>query len=202
MPTSSSPRPSRLVSAAHPEMATPAYRLQRYALRDFRGSLEEVEPALAELMASYPARPMFRCALAHLYARVARTADARREFEELAMSGIASSVWRTAQRASPHQRVRTHTRRRRHSCQRRSLIRKTVGHRAARQKSRDVTRTPTPALPRELGTENRALLVIGNDEERRAAVLGSDATIIGANGGDCRGPVYLVGGGSRWSRSQ
>ena len=69
---------------AQPEMAIPVHRLQHYTLCDFRGSLEEVEPAMCELVAEYPARPVFRCALAHLHAQLGRTAEAKRALDDLA----------------------------------------------------------------------------------------------------------------------
>jgi DNA-binding SARP family transcriptional activator len=69
---------------AQPEMAIPVYRLQRHTLCDLRGGLEEVVPAIYELAAEYPARPVFRCVLAHVYAQLGRTDDARREFENMA----------------------------------------------------------------------------------------------------------------------
>jgi DNA-binding SARP family transcriptional activator len=64
--------------------AVPVYQLQRYALCEFRGRLAEVEPAVVELSVQHPARPVFRCALAHLYARLGRTEEARRVHDELA----------------------------------------------------------------------------------------------------------------------
>ncbi len=80
-----------LVSAAFalgepavPEMAIPVYRLQRYTLCDFRGSLEEVEPEIFDLVAEHPARPVFRCALTHLYARLGRLPEAKRALNDLA----------------------------------------------------------------------------------------------------------------------
>lgn len=69
---------------AQPEGAIPVYRLQRYTLCDFRGGLEEIEPEICDLVARYPARPAFRCALAHILARLGRTADARRALDDLA----------------------------------------------------------------------------------------------------------------------
>jgi DNA-binding SARP family transcriptional activator/tetratricopeptide (TPR) repeat protein len=70
---------------AHPRAALTHYWLQRCALCDFRGSgLEEVEPGIGDVVAEHPARPVFRCALAHLYARLGRLDDARRELERLA----------------------------------------------------------------------------------------------------------------------
>ena len=64
--------------------AIPIYRLQQYTLCDFRGNLEEVEPAICDLVAEYPARPAFRCALAHLQARLGRLPEARGALDNLA----------------------------------------------------------------------------------------------------------------------
>ncbi len=69
---------------AQPEMATPVHRLQRHALCDFRGGLVEIEPEIRELADAYPARPVLRCALAHLHARVGRTAEAKHTLDDLA----------------------------------------------------------------------------------------------------------------------
>jgi DNA-binding SARP family transcriptional activator/tetratricopeptide (TPR) repeat protein len=68
---------------AQPTAATPVYVLQRYALCDFRGRLSDVEADVRGLVASYPNRPVFRCALALLDARLGRTSEATRELEEL-----------------------------------------------------------------------------------------------------------------------
>ena len=68
---------SRSASARCRDAATPRYELQRYTLADFRGDLEEIEPAIRDLVAAHPARPVFRCVLAHLDARLGRTAEAR-----------------------------------------------------------------------------------------------------------------------------
>jgi DNA-binding SARP family transcriptional activator len=69
---------------AVPEGALPIYHLQQYGLRDLRGGVEEVEPAIRTLVAGFPARPIFRCVLAHLHARLGRLPEARRELEHLA----------------------------------------------------------------------------------------------------------------------
>ena len=61
-----------------PAMVVPVHRLQRYALCDFRGALAEIEPAIRELVATHPARPVFRCALIHLHARLGRRSEAER----------------------------------------------------------------------------------------------------------------------------
>jgi len=68
---------------AQPEMAIPVYRLQSYRLREFDGRLEELEPALREMVADYPARVAFRCVLAHFHARLGRTAEAQCALDEL-----------------------------------------------------------------------------------------------------------------------
>jgi tetratricopeptide (TPR) repeat protein len=82
------PQALALGERAQPEAAIPIYGLQRYALRDLQGRLEEVEPAIRELVAEYPARPTLRCVLAHLYTQLGRTNDARREFDHLARDGF------------------------------------------------------------------------------------------------------------------
>jgi tetratricopeptide (TPR) repeat protein len=69
---------------AQPAMALPVYQLQRYTLSEFRGGLEEVEPAICDLIATYPARPVLRCVLAHLRARLRRLPEAKRALDELA----------------------------------------------------------------------------------------------------------------------
>jgi tetratricopeptide (TPR) repeat protein len=73
---------------AQPEMAIPIHGLQRHMLCQFRGNLEEVEPAIHTLAAAYPARPVFRCALAHLQAELDQVADAERALHELARDGF------------------------------------------------------------------------------------------------------------------
>jgi DNA-binding SARP family transcriptional activator/tetratricopeptide (TPR) repeat protein len=65
-------------------MATGVYWLQRYALLDFFDRLTEVEPALAGVVASYPSRPVLRCVLAHLHARLGRPGEARSILAEFA----------------------------------------------------------------------------------------------------------------------
>jgi DNA-binding SARP family transcriptional activator/tetratricopeptide (TPR) repeat protein len=75
---------------AQPEMALPVERLLRYSLSDLRGRLPEIEPQLAGLVRTYPARPVFRCVLAHVHASVGRTAEARQAFVELATGGFAT----------------------------------------------------------------------------------------------------------------
>jgi hypothetical protein len=64
------------------DMATPVYLMHRYALSDLHGRLEAMEAPIAELAAQRPSRPVFRCVLAHLHARLGRPGDA--SLEELA----------------------------------------------------------------------------------------------------------------------
>jgi DNA-binding SARP family transcriptional activator len=75
---------------AQPEMAIPVYRLQQYTLRDFSGRLEEVEPAISDLVSEYPFRPVFRCVLAHIHARLGRQAQAKHALDELAEDAFAA----------------------------------------------------------------------------------------------------------------
>ncbi len=67
-----------------PDMAVPVYVMQRYTLCEFRGRLEEIEPAIVDLVARHPSRQVFRCALAHLQARLGRLPEAARTLRELA----------------------------------------------------------------------------------------------------------------------
>lgn len=69
---------------AQPEMAVPVHRLQRYVLADLRGELEQVEAILTGLVTDYPSRPMLRCVLAHVDARLGRTEEAGKRLEHFA----------------------------------------------------------------------------------------------------------------------
>ena len=73
-----------------PEMALPVYHLQRHTLCEFRGSLEDVEPAILDLCATRPARAVFRCALAQVHARSGRSEEAARTLGELARDNFAA----------------------------------------------------------------------------------------------------------------
>ena len=75
---------------AVPEAAVPINRLQRYTLYDFRGRLEEVEAEICDLVVEYPARPVFRCALAHLHARLRRAAEAKHALDHLARGAFSA----------------------------------------------------------------------------------------------------------------
>jgi tetratricopeptide (TPR) repeat protein len=70
-------------------VAIPVYRLQYYALRDFQGRLEEIAPAIRDLVAEYPTRPAFRCALAHVHARLGHLTEAKRTLDDLAQDEFA-----------------------------------------------------------------------------------------------------------------
>jgi DNA-binding SARP family transcriptional activator len=67
-----------------PGIAAPVHRLQRYTLCEFRETLQEVEPEIRDLVSGYPARPVFRCVLAHLSARIGRVPDAKRLLADFA----------------------------------------------------------------------------------------------------------------------
>jgi DNA-binding SARP family transcriptional activator len=67
-----------------------SYRVQLFTLRMQRGPLAEVEDLLHRSIQEYPARPMFRCMLAYLYARLGRDAEARTEFADLAADRFAA----------------------------------------------------------------------------------------------------------------
>jgi tetratricopeptide (TPR) repeat protein len=69
---------------AQADMAIPVYLMQRYALCDLQGRLEEIEPSIADLVAQRPSRPVFRCVTAHLQARLGRLGEAGAALGELA----------------------------------------------------------------------------------------------------------------------
>ena len=83
-------RAFELGERAIPDGAIPHYHMQRYALAEFRGGLEEAEPGVRRLAEDYPTRPVFRCALARLHAQLGRTAEARTAFDELTADGVAA----------------------------------------------------------------------------------------------------------------
>jgi DNA-binding SARP family transcriptional activator len=74
---------------ALPEAAVDIYELQRTTLCDFCGGLEGVEPAVGRVAAESPARPVFRCCLAYVEARLGRSDEAGRLLGELAADGFA-----------------------------------------------------------------------------------------------------------------
>jgi tetratricopeptide (TPR) repeat protein len=67
-----------------------SHRIHLFTLRWQRGELDSLETMLSRSVAEYPARPMFRCMLARLYADLGREADARRIFEDLASDDFAT----------------------------------------------------------------------------------------------------------------
>jgi hypothetical protein len=75
---------------AHPEMVIPVYLTQRYTLWDFPGEADEVQPAISDLVAERPARPVFRCVLAHVHARMGRLAEAQRALDDLTRDDCAA----------------------------------------------------------------------------------------------------------------
>ena len=72
-----------------PDMAIPLYRLQIHALRDLQGRLEEIEPEIRDLVAEYPARPVFRCVLAHVHARLGRVTEAQQALDDFGQDDFA-----------------------------------------------------------------------------------------------------------------
>jgi AAA ATPase domain len=72
-----------------PESATLVYRLQCHGLRDLQGRLEEVEPAIRDLVTESAARPVCRCALVHVHARLGHVAKAQRALDDLAHDDFA-----------------------------------------------------------------------------------------------------------------
>ena len=73
---------SRWARAQRAEAIT-VHRVQRYTLHDFRGGLEAVEPSIREIAAEFPARPVLRCVLAHVHARLGRFEEARATLADL-----------------------------------------------------------------------------------------------------------------------
>jgi len=67
--------------------AITVHRVQRYTLHDFRGGLEAVEPSIREIAAEFPARPVLRCVLAHVHARLGRSQEARATLADLVPEG-------------------------------------------------------------------------------------------------------------------
>jgi tetratricopeptide (TPR) repeat protein len=84
------PQAFALGAHALPHTSIPVYRLQRYALSDLRGRLGEVVPEICDLVAEYPTRPVFRCALAHLYARLGQLPEAQQALDDLARGGFST----------------------------------------------------------------------------------------------------------------
>ena len=70
--------------------AVPHHAFQRYTLCDFRGGIGEIEQAMQAVADDHPARPVFRCAVAHIHARLGRSAEARQELDDLARDGFSA----------------------------------------------------------------------------------------------------------------
>ena len=68
---------------ATPELAIPAYHMQRFSLGELRGDVTAVEPELQWLITAYPARQAPRAALAYVQARTGRLDQARSALREL-----------------------------------------------------------------------------------------------------------------------
>jgi tetratricopeptide (TPR) repeat protein len=75
---------------AQPHGAIPIYWFQRLTLADFVGGLEEIQPALHELVARYPARAMFRCALTYVDARLGRVEKAAQALHALSAHDVSA----------------------------------------------------------------------------------------------------------------
>jgi tetratricopeptide (TPR) repeat protein len=67
-----------------------SHRIHVFTLRWQRGDLDGLEETLTRSALEYPARPMFRCMLARLYADLDREADARLVFDDLASDDFAT----------------------------------------------------------------------------------------------------------------
>jgi DNA-binding SARP family transcriptional activator len=72
-----------------PDVAIPVYRIQCHALRDFQGRLDEIAPAIRDLVAEYPTRPVFRCVLAQVHARLGHVSESQRALDDLAQDDFA-----------------------------------------------------------------------------------------------------------------
>jgi tetratricopeptide (TPR) repeat protein len=83
-------RAFELGERAIPDGAIPHYHMQRYALAELRGGLDEAEPGVRQLAEDYPTRPVFRCALTRLHAQLGRTTEAKTAFDELTAHRVAA----------------------------------------------------------------------------------------------------------------
>jgi predicted ATPase/DNA-binding SARP family transcriptional activator len=72
------------------DLAHSAYFFQLHTLNDLRQSLDEVEATLRDSVARHRTRPVFRCALIYLEARLGRTTDAKRGLDDLARAGFSA----------------------------------------------------------------------------------------------------------------
>ena len=74
---------------AQPDMAIPAYGIQQFMLAELENRLAEVEHTVRSVVADFPARVAFRCALAYLLARLDRYEEASSLLTELARDDAA-----------------------------------------------------------------------------------------------------------------
>jgi len=74
---------------ALPDAAVAIHEMQRAALLEFRGRLEEAAPAVRTLADSWPSRPVFRCALTYVEARLGHLEAAAAVLEELSRDRFA-----------------------------------------------------------------------------------------------------------------
>src|SRR5204862_3643570 len=65
-------------------------RIQTFLLRKEQDRLRELEPIVRRSIVEYPTRHIFRALLAHLFAELNRTSEARAAFESLAIDDFAS----------------------------------------------------------------------------------------------------------------
>jgi DNA-binding SARP family transcriptional activator len=75
---------------AVPDVALPHDLLQRVTECDFLGRLADVESEIRALVVAQPARPVFRCVLAHLLARLGRVSEAQPVLDDLAAGDFSS----------------------------------------------------------------------------------------------------------------
>ena len=74
---------------AQPDMAIPAYGMQQFMLAELEGHVAEVEETLRGVVADFPARVAFRCALAYLLARLDRHEEASSLLTDLVRDDVA-----------------------------------------------------------------------------------------------------------------
>ncbi len=72
------------------EASIAEHRCQRHLLYDLRGDLAPIEPEISELVERFPARPVFRCVLAHVHARTGRIEDAQNTLNALTQEQVAA----------------------------------------------------------------------------------------------------------------
>jgi hypothetical protein len=70
--------------------AVPAFTLQQFMLDDFEDRIERSEEPLADAVRLYPARPVFRCALAYVHARLEQDAEAQATLADFAAHGFSN----------------------------------------------------------------------------------------------------------------